>query len=269
MYSARGSFVRNRNDFIICKGKGLKEKPPESRIDFFYNGEKFTNLGEFHNQAIKEFEEGNFDLGINKLEAIRNFDPLHFQARYNLGRFYFITKKFEKSKTEFLKSVELLPVYHRTYIHLADIEIFFKNRKKAEYYLIKSHEYNPYENDSLILLMILGYEDQMESRALRILKKIEESNDLTSFKIAKAIFHYLKKEDSKSFNLFIQIPFEDFKQKDFYYFKTAHFYFAKLSERIFDIEKAKQQYKEMINYPYDNLFREIDINNLKKKSGRN
>jgi tetratricopeptide (TPR) repeat protein len=265
---ARGSFFKNESDFIICKGRLFKGNPPKSRIEFQYKNETILNMGEFNNRAVELFEtnnQNNFAEAILMMEALRDFDPVFFPARYNLGRFYFHTKKFFEAEWEFKKARDLIPEYYRTNLHLAKLNLIQNKNKDAEILFAKATKLDPFHNEAFIHLIMLAHQDKMESRANRLVKEAENRDDKTNAKIAKAILFYQKENYYLTYKLLKEIDFRNLDKEKVNYFKAMHYYLAVSSEKIFDKTTANLHYTEMLKYPFEILFNEINYENLKKK----
>ena len=265
---ARGSFFKNESDFIICKGRLFKGNPPKSRIEFQYRNETILNMGEFNNKAVELFEtndRNNFNEAISMITALRDFDPVFFPARYNLGRFYFHTKKFSEAEWEFKKARELIPEYYRTNLHLAKLNLIQNKNKDAEILFAKATKLDPFHNEAFIYLIILAYQDKMESRANRLMKEAESREDKTNAKIAKAILFFQKENYYQTYKILKEIDFRNLDKEKAIYYKALHYYLAYSAEKIFDKPTANLHYTEMLKYPFEILFQEISYENLKKK----
>lgn len=265
---ARGSFFKNESDFIICKGRLFKGNPPKSRIEFQYQNETILNTGEFNNKAVELFEtnqSNNFEEAISMMNALRDFDPVFFPARYNLGRFYFHRKKFFEAEWEFKKARELIPEYYRIYLHLAKLNSIQSKNKDAEILYAKATKLNPFHNEVFIYLIIIALKDKMESRANRLLKEAENREDKTNAKIAKAILFFEKENYYQTYKILKEIDYKNLDKDKANYFKPMHYYLAVSAEKIFDKPNANLHYSEMLKYPFEIIFQEISYENLLKK----
>lgn len=266
-FMKRGSFVLEENGFILCKGRYFQGPSARSRTSFDWNGEYVDNLGKLNNQAVLKIlskKEENLSIALEILNKNVQLDPVFFATRYNLGKLNFILKNYKEAEIHFLKARDLIPNYHKTYLYLAKIYSRLNQKSLVLENLTKSHALNEFDFTSLFYLAELSFKDGLETKSLYYIEEIRYKNSLQG-KLAKAIYYYWKEDYSKSYSLFKQIPWEDWKKNQVEYVRVSHFYFAEASIKVLDKKTAREEYLKLLEFPFETHFDWIDKNYINKR----
>lgn len=292
----KGSFVRDKNDFIVCMGKMWEGNPPSSNFHFTYKEKQIQNIGEFNNEAIKLLErneEGDWSEANSMLSAMINADPLFFPARYNYARFLYIQKKFKEASYEFLQAKNIIPVYYRIYLHLGQIYIYLGEKQKAESYFKEAVDKNPLGDEAHISLAEMFWKEGLIARAKERIKEADKTNDPTEAtiirrqrpafpvldfthakenpianpnpKIAEALLYFHQENYALAYKLFKSINTEHLNKENIPYLKKMHYYYAESAIKLLDYKTATAQYEEMLRYPFDTFFQDVSAFTVERK----
>jgi tetratricopeptide (TPR) repeat protein len=292
----RGSFLKNENDLILCKGRMWKGNPPNSLLAFTYKEKSIENMGEFNNEAVKLLErneEGNWSEANSMLNAMISFDPLFFPARYNYARFLYMQKSFKEASYEFIQAKNIIPTYYRTYLHLGQISIYLGKKQDAEEYWKQAVWRNSLNDEATLALAEMYWKEGLIERAKERIKEADKVNDATEAtiirrqtpafpvldftraaenpnanpnpKIAEALMNFHQEKYALAYKIFKSIDTANLNKEKIPYLKKMHYYFAESAIKILDQKTAATQYAEMLKYPFDPFFQEIAASTVTRK----
>ncbi|HMV46076.1 MAG TPA: tetratricopeptide repeat protein, partial [Leptospiraceae bacterium] len=250
----KGSFLKNENDFILCKGRMWSGNPPKSTYLFTYREKQIDNIGQFNNEAIELIErneEGDWSEANAMLSAMIQADPMFFPARYNYARFLFIQKKFQEASYEFLQARNIIPAYYRSYLHLGHIYLFLGEKQKAEEIYKEAAWRNPLNDEAHISLAEIYWKEGLITRARDRIKEADKTNDPTEAtiirrqkpafpvldftkaienplanpnpKIAEALLYFHQEKYALAYKLFKSINTEHLNKEKIPYLKKMHY----------------------------------------------
>ena len=295
---AKGSFFKNENDLIVCKGRMWKGNPPKSLTSFTYKNTPIENIGKFNNQAVELLERnglGDWSEASSMLNAMISFDPLFFPARYNYGRFLYLQKNFKEASYEFTQAKNIIPAYYRNYLHLGLIHIYLGKKQEGEQYLKHAAWRNEFNNEALVYLAEIYWKEGLITRAKEMIKEadkqtdnieatiirrqkpafpvldftkaIENPNANPNPKIAEALLNFHEEKYALAYKIFKSINTANLNKEKVPYLKKMHYYFAESAIKILDPKTAAAQYAEMLKYPFDPFFQEVESKTVVRKQG--
>lgn len=293
---AKGSFFKNENDLVVCRGRMWKGNPPKSLSTFSYKDTVITNIGEFNNRAVELLERnerGDWAEASSMLHAIISFDPLFFPARYNYGRFFYLQKNFKESKSEFIQASNIIPAYYRSYLQLGLISLYLGKKLEAEGYLKQAVRKSEFNNEALIYLAEIYWKEGLVTRAKEYINEadkldenllptiirrqkpafpvldfttvIENPNANPNPKIAEALLYFHQEKYALAYKIFKSIDTNHLNKEKVPYLKKMHYYFAESATKLLDTKTAAAQYSEVLKYPFDPFFQEVTFNSVVKK----
>jgi tetratricopeptide (TPR) repeat protein len=292
----RGSFFKNENDLIVCKGRMWKGNPPKSLTPFTYKNTRIENIGEFSNRAVELLErneEGDWTEANSMLSAMISFDPLFFPARYNYGRILYMQKKFKEASYEFIQAKNIIPEYYRNYLHLGLISLYLGSNQNAEDFLKQAAWRNSLNNEANIYLAEIYWKEGLITRAKQFIQEAEKVNDNTEAtiirrqkptfpvqdftkekenpnknanpRIAEALLYFHQEKYFLAYKIFKSIDTLSLNKNKVPYLKKMHYYFAESAIKILDSKTASIEYAEMLKYPFDPFFQEVEAKTVERK----
>ncbi len=230
----------SKGDFILCTGE--------------------SNAANANNKAVNLMEEGKFDTAATVLQEALKHAPLFFPFRYNLGICYIHLDCLKKALLNLHKASNVLPEFHKTYLHIGYIHERRQKNDTAILYYRKALEKNKRAHEVFVLIgdLYLG-RNQLEMAKKYFAASLELAPKSPNALLGKAKIHFRKKEYYKAIIIIKYIPIKE------EYDKSLHYYYAECAYKLQDYKTAHKQYTTLLKYRNDKFFLTNSVALIKHK----
>lgn len=269
--ATKGSFVRTRGDFILCRGRDAKGDPPKGGPGIRFAGTDYPDTGAYNNLIVDGLEKNHdrTDLLIarQKWEAGLKSDPQFFPFLYNLGRVFILLNLPENAIRVLEKARGILPAFSGTYLLLGQAYARTGDDRAAVVNFREASKRNRLDLTPLIALgnFYLSRHEMTQARTY-FDKVLEIRPDNANARIGLGRILMEKGDPVKARYLLKEIQTENIdgsERKD--YDRALHYFRAVLATELRDYADAVREYDKLLKDPGDPFFLETSIKDIQRR----
>lgn len=269
-----GTFVRDKRDFIFCRGFAFKGKPPDNpRYIIRWQKRTISNPGAWNNEILAELSQGDFQdhkmlrAAVSKFRAGLRADPLFFPFQYNLGRIFSMLNLPGRARRFFELARGTMPRFSGAYLNLGRTHAALKEDRAAVYYYKQAARKNPYDLKPLIALgnFYLDRGDRGRSRKF-YLAALKKKPNYANAKIGLARLFMHSGDKIRARIALKEIATEELDgspRRD--YDRILHYYLATIAADLRDYRESLRQYNRLLSYKKDPFFLRVGVREIEKR----
>lgn len=268
-----GTFIRNKQDLILCTGKDFQAPAPDGTFSSIqWNGNTFDNVADFNNETVEELlmdpsSRKNQKQALERFEAGLTADPQFYAFLYNAGRVQYLLRDFDEAFRLFEKASGLIPDDPGPYMNLARICEEQQDHRCVVGYYKKAHSKAPLRPDAIYALGIYYLEtDRRPQAEIYIKRGFKDFPEDSRMKIAMARLHLQAGDRLRARVLLESIPTQTMtgeRRKD--YDLSLHYYLANIYRESRNYGRALEQINILLENPSDAFFLEYKRDDLEKQ----
>lgn len=267
-----GTFIRTKQDFILCTGKDFQGPGPAGTTPVEWQGNTENNIARFNNDTVDELlrdisDKKNRQLALERFEAGLKSDPQFYPFLYNAARMQLLLRNFEQSISLFQRLSGLIPNDPGPYLNIAKACEELQDHRCVMHYYRKAHTKAPLRPDALYALGIYSLETGRRPQAEIYLKKgLKSFPDNSKMKIGMARLMLASGDRLRAQVLLESVPTETLggdRRKD--YDLSLHYYLADIYRESRDYVRALEQINILLANPDDPFFLENNKSKLQKE----
>ncbi len=267
-----GTFIRNKQDFIVCTGKDFQGPGPAGTTEIQWRGNTEQDVGRFNNETVTELLKDisntrNQELALERFEAALKADPQFYPFLYNSARLNLLLRNFDEAIRLFERSSGLIPRDPGPYMNIARACEELQDHRCVMHYYQKAYELAPLRPDAIYALGIYSLETDRKPQARIYLKQgLDRFPDDSRMKIGMARLYLSSGDRLRAQVLLESIPTETLtgeRRQD--YDLSLHYYLADIYRESRDYARALDQINVLLANPGDPFFLEHNRAGLEKE----
>jgi len=266
-----GTFARNPQDFIECRGRHFEGDPPPG-ISADFNGTQ-TGVAILNNQSVEEAVRAGsanqkaLKSALARLEAVIRADPLFFPAIYNAGRILLLMNLPRRAVRYFDRARSVLPEFSGSYLNLGRAYARSGEDAAAVESFRQASRLNPSDALPLIALGDFYLERKSTQQARYYFERILALRpEYPDAKIGLARLYMEQGNIVRAQIILRSVPTDNqdgSERTD--YNRALHYYLAVIASELRDYGDSVRQFDRLLKHPEDPFFLEFPIQEIRRR----